>query len=80
MKKTFGFFAVSIILYSCSANKEIQVNMVNAELVKIDTITRYPYQEKVLVWKGSNNVEYISYAPINRKHIVGEKMPVMVQR
>ena len=79
MKKVV-VFAVTVSLCSCFGEKEIQVNLVDAQLVKIDTIYRYSGNQQVLVWKCSNNIEYVSYASMGKTYQVGSKMLMMVQR
>ena len=71
---------VAVLLCSCYQERQIQVDMVGAELVKIDTVYRYTGSEQLLIWKCANNVEYVSYAPINRLFILGSRMVVMVRR
>jgi hypothetical protein len=69
------------IFFACGTAREIEVDFVNAELVKIDTVFRYPnnYQQ-VLTWKSTNNVQYVSYASLDNPYAVGSKMLVMVKR
>jgi hypothetical protein len=69
------------ILFACGTSREIEVDFVNAELVKIDTVYRYPnnYQQ-VLTWKSENNIQYVSYASLNNPYSVGSRMLVMVKK
>lgn len=69
------------ILFACGTSREIEVDFVNAELVKIDTVYRYPnnYQQ-VLTWKSENNIQYVSYASLNNAYAVGSRMLVMVKK
>ena len=78
--KKIGVVLVATVVCSCSAERQIQVDMLGAELVKIDTIYRYPGNEQMLVWKAANNVEYVSYAPITKQFHVGTNVTVMVRR
>jgi hypothetical protein len=81
MKAVIGIMGL-VILFACGTSKEIEVDFVNAELVKIDTVYRYPnnYQQ-VLTWKSKdNNVQYVSYASIGNVYSVGSRMLVMVKR
>lgn len=80
LMRKLAVLIIPVLMGSCKAGKEIQVEMVSVELIKIDTIYRYPAQEQILVWKCSNNVEYVSYVPLNRAHYLGERMAVMVKR
>lgn len=78
--KKFAGIALVVLLCGCYAERPLQVDMLGAELVKIDTIYRYTGREQALVWKCSNKVEYISYEPIHRRYRVGTRMVVMVRR
>ncbi len=69
-----------VFLYSCSAEREVQVEMMNAELIKIDTIYRYPGVQQVLTWRCAKDMEYISFEPINNYYKLGFKTPVLVRR
>ena len=67
-------------LVSCSVERELQAEVVSAQLVQIDTINRYSGNQLYLTWKCSNNITYGTYAPIARDYKVGLIMPVMIQR
>ena len=69
-------------LAGCFSNREIQVEMVNARLVRIDTIHRYSESEwkKQLTWRDNQNMEYISYAPLQAMYSVGTTMAVLRSR
>jgi len=67
-------------LYSCSPSRELQVKMVSAELVKIDTAFRYNNPKQMLTWRDDNNVDYIIYAPMKNVFLLGSKMMVLVKR
>ncbi len=79
MKKVI-VLAVVVTMSACHVERDIQVNLVNAELVKIDTIFRNPGKEQLLVWKCSKNIQYVSYRPINEAYTIGTRMLVMVPR
>jgi hypothetical protein len=70
------------IVFACGTFRDIEVEFVNAELVKIDTIFRYPdtYQ-KVLHWRSTErNIQYVTYTPLDADYLVGSRMLVMVHR
>ena len=79
MKSLIGLAAV-IFFCGCSAEKEVQVEMLSAELVRIDTVYRYPGPQQVLTWRCSTNVEYISFEPLNNFYQVGYRTPVLVRK
>lgn len=78
--KSLVCIVAAAFLYSCSAGKEMQVEMMNAELVKIDTIYRYPGVQQVLTWRCAKNIEYVSFEPINNNYRLGFRAPVLVRR
>lgn len=65
---------------SCNAQRQVQVEMMSAQLVKIDTIYRYPEAKQVLTWRCSTNVEYVSFEPINSFYQIGYRTPILVRR
>ena len=78
--KTFLIAMGFIAACGCRVEKDIQVEMVRAELVKIDTIFRNPKTIQLLTWKDVDDVRYISYEPMNKYFIVGTSMLVMRHR
>jgi drug/metabolite transporter superfamily protein YnfA len=72
--------AALAMLCGCYSYKENQVQMKSAELIRIDTISRYDRQEQVLTWKSQDNMFYTSYAALGPVFIVGSKVTVFVQR
>ncbi len=80
MKKTLPFVLAAIIA-GCGTERAIQMNIADAELVKIDTIQRYPNaSEKLLTWRTYDQIDYVTFVPINSHYIVGSRMKVMVKR
>ena len=71
-----AFMAVT----GCSIEKEIQVEMVQAELIKIDTVFRQPNERKQLTWRDQDNIQYISFVPMNQTYLLGASMLVMRTR
>lgn len=84
MKKVLQIVSGLILVSSfgsCIAEQEIQGEMVNAELVKIDTVYRYPSQQQLLTWRSAQrNVEYVTYASINSRYTLGSRITMIVSR
>jgi hypothetical protein len=79
--KTILTVAIVIALFSCAAPRELQAEMVKAELVKIDTVFRYADAPKqLLTWRDDNRIDYVTYAPLNNYFAIGAKMIVLVKR
>ncbi|MGB8191665.1 MAG: hypothetical protein WCF67_07090 [Chitinophagaceae bacterium] len=80
MKTVLSAFTAILILTGCYSFKEAQVQAMDAELVRIDTIYRYERHEQVLTWKSEKNTQFISYAAIGPVFTVGSRVKVFVRR
>jgi hypothetical protein len=79
--KTILISTAILALYGCAARKEMQVQMVNARLVKIDTVYRFNTDRQTqLTWIDENDIEYITYASLATSFPIGTKMMVLVKR
>ena len=79
--KVVWLIAVVFSLSACvSSRNSVQVNLVNAELVRIDTLYRYKTPIKLLTWRSSDHIEYHSYASIAEAYRIGSKIPVLMRR
>jgi hypothetical protein len=75
-----GAIALVIALIGCRTQKEIQVEMVQAELVKIDTIVRQFHEQKLFTWRDKDNILYVSFMPMNYNYPIGSSMVVFRAR
>jgi len=74
-------FALAATLLGCSAGKEFQMDIADVQLIKIDTVQRYPNaREKVLTWQDDNHISYVTFAPVEDYYVVGSRMRVMVRK
>ena len=82
MKTILVALALLAAIGCTNSYREIQqVDMVKAELVKIDTIWRHPERVKQLTWKDNDDIRYISYVSIyNEVYAIGSSMYVMRRR
>ena len=79
--KTILVLAIVVAFYSCYEPRELQAEMVSAELVKIDTVFRYANDPRqLLTWRDDNHIDYITYAPLTNSFLVGSGMIVLVKR
>ncbi len=80
MKKLF-IIALAATFTGCFSTREsVQANLVDAELVRIDTVERYAGRhQQLLTWKTSDHMEYVSYVPMGRKYAIGTKMAVLTR-
>lgn len=80
MKTVLSAAAAIFILTGCYSFKEVQMEMLKAELVRIDTVYRYERQEQVLTWKSEKNTRFVSYAALGPVFTVGSKVTVFVRK
>jgi hypothetical protein len=82
MKIFLSLLLVATLTGCYSSRTELQVEMVSAQLIRIDTVHRYSPTEykQQLTWRDDENVEYISYAPLQTVYAVGTRMPVLRTR
>jgi hypothetical protein len=78
--KTILAVAAILALYSCSSPRQLQAEMVSAQLVKIDTAFRDTGPTQMLTWRDDNEIDYVIYAPLNNVFLLGSKMTVLVKR
>jgi hypothetical protein len=68
-------------LFSCAMQREVQADLVDVELVKIETVQRYPdLEQKLLTWKDENNISYITFEPMSTNYKIGSQMKVMIRK
>ena len=80
MKKLLVIALAAVFTGCFSTRESIQANLVDAELIRVDTVERYvnTYQQ-LLTWRTSDHMEYASYVPMGRKYIVGTRMAVLIR-
>lgn len=82
MKTTLAALAfIAITLVACSPSREINVEVIDAQLVKVDTIFRSSDNPKQqLTWRDSDNIEYVSIVSMNRFYQLGIIMSMLRPR
>ena len=82
MKTMIVLLLAMVALASCYSPREIQVDIVSAQLVRIDTVFRYTNDksQQLLTWRDNENIEYISYVPLQANYTVGTRMAVLRKR
>jgi hypothetical protein len=79
MKKIFTPF-LAVVIFGCAEQKDIQMDLTEVQLVRIETVQRYNSKEKALTWLDDNHVSYITYVPEELYYPLGTRMKVMVKR
>ena len=78
--KTFLAAAV-LIIAGCTTTKEINVELVSAQLIRIDTVFRESNNPKqVLTWRDKDNIQYISFTTMDRTYPVGTVLNMLRPR
>ena len=79
--KTLLALAAIALTYSCAGPRELEAEMIGAQLIKIDTAFRYASDPRqILTWRDDNNIDYVTYAPMSNSYLVGSKMIILVKR
>jgi hypothetical protein len=80
--KTFLLPFALIAAVGCANLRETQqVDMVQAKVIKIDTVYRYPDHLKQITWKDNDDIQYVSFVSIyNETYRVGTSVFVMRKR
>ena len=82
--KTILAGALLLAIAGCYSNKELQADMVRAEVIRIDTIERYlhnvPTKQKQITWRDSDNLEYVTIVPMYAFYSVGTSMTMLKPR
>jgi hypothetical protein len=67
-----------VLLCGCFYPRDLQAEVVSAQLIKIDTVNRYQTgQQQMLTWKDDYDIHYVSYASLKETYIVGTRMPML---
>lgn len=80
MKRLCTFLSLSLFA-ACSIEREVQADTISASLVKINVINRYPnLRQKMLTWRGTDNVLYVTFEPVATEVTLGDTRQVMVRK
>ena len=77
-----GYVAAAACIFAsaCAAKRDIQVEMVKVELVRVDTIFRFDHKMKMCTWQAPDRLTYYSFERIDNYMPVGTSMRVLVKR
>lgn len=78
--KTILMAVVIMAAVGCTSSKPIQMEMVRAQLVKIDTVFRQQNEKKLLTWRDQDNIEYVTFAAMSQTYPLGVSVLVMRAR
>lgn len=70
-----------LVMLGCRSAREINVELISAQLIKIDTIYRDSNNPKQqLIWKDGNDIEYIAIVAMNKNYPLGLTISMLRQR
>ncbi|MGV3528680.1 MAG: hypothetical protein ACO1OO_07290 [Flavisolibacter sp.] len=70
-----------IALTGCFPQRELQADLVDVTLVKVDTTHRFPDSDKkILTWMTSNKLTIVTFEPAEAYYPVGTRMKMMIPR
>ena len=72
---------LAIALCSCFPQRELQADLVDVTLIKVDTTRRFPDDEKkILTWRTDNKLTFVTFEPAEAYYPVGTRMKMMIPR
>ncbi len=80
MKRILVSLSGVIVVASCMSTAEIQADLVDIQLIKIDTVYRHLGPEMLLTWRCKNNVEIVTFGDIDQPYRVGTIFPALVTK
>lgn len=79
--KSILFVVLITVLFSCFPQRELQADLVDATLIKVDTTHRFPDSDKqILTWITSNKLTFVTYEPGQAYYPLGTRIKMMVPR
>ena len=80
MKRMIFVIVAAVSVASCWVQKEVEVEVTRAELIRIDTVYRYPGSMKQLTWKDDRKRQFTSFTTMDNNNTLGEKMTMLSQK
>lgn len=79
--KTLYAVILCVLCYACFPSREVQAEMVDATLVKVEEVSRYPNtKQKILTWQTDRSVSFVTFEPSSVNIPVGTHTKVLVQK
>lgn len=78
--KTLVVACAALCFTACVSERSLQVSVVQAELVKVDTLYRNSKYVQLFTWRSPERMQFVSYAGIKEYYPVGAKMAVFMPR
>ena len=79
--KPLLLLTLAAAMTGCMTQREVQADMIDAKLVQVDMVNRYPESpQKMLRWRTTDNVDYITFEPASVNVPIGAIMKVLVKK
>lgn len=79
--KTIVALCIGAVGYSCFPAHEIQAEMVDATLIKVEEVNRYPnIRQKILTWQTERAVAFVTIEPSSVNIPIGTHTKVLLQK
>ena len=78
--KALLHIGICLFFAGCYTEKTIQLHAVSVQLIKIDTVYRYPVREQLLTWKAEDGTSFVSYEDLDKPYVLGTRFMVMLKR
>lgn len=81
MKTFLAAVALCALCYACVPSQEIQGEMVDATLVKVEEVNRYPnIKQKLLTWQTDKAVSFVTIESAATNIPIGTHTKVILQK
>ncbi|HET7899446.1 MAG TPA: hypothetical protein VFL47_17285 [Flavisolibacter sp.] len=79
--KAILVIVISTLCYACFPAHELQAEMVDATLVKVEEVNRYPnVRQKILTWQTERAISFVTIEPAATEIPLGTHTKVLMQR
>lgn len=78
--KTIAVAFAAFLFVACSAQRDVQVEMVQAQLIRVDTLYRNSGYVQLLTWRSDQRMQFVHYADMKARYPVGARMLVLLPR
>ena len=79
--KTIFVLSLGILCYACFPAREFQGEMVNATLVKVVEVNRYPdIKQKILTWQTERAISFVTIEPSSTNIPLGTQTKVLIHK
>lgn len=79
--KTILAMTLGVLCYACFPAREIQAELVNATLVKVEEVNRYPnIRQKIFTWQTERAISFVTIEPSSTNIPIGTQTKVLMHK